>query len=95
MWGDYMVIKKLKDGASNLKKRVRNRSIGAITAAFAFVIALVWRDAIRKTIDAFVEKLSIPKTAYVYEFVIAVLLTIVCVIGIMIFSRWEVKEEEK
>jgi hypothetical protein len=38
-------------------------------------------------------KLGLPETAYLHEFLVAILLTVVCVIGIMIFSKWEVKEE--
>ena len=87
-----MVIRKLKDGANELKRRARKRTIEAIVAAFAFVIALVWRDAIKKMIDALALRMGFPETAYVHDVILALLITVVCVIGIMVFSRWEVKE---
>jgi len=90
-----MVIKKIKEGTKEFRRRVRKRSIGAITAAFAFIIALVWRDAIRNSIDAVVKKIGLPETAYLHEFLVAIILTFVCVVGIMIFSKWEVKDEPK
>ena len=91
-----MVIRKIKDHGkkkiSELKKRMRRRIVEGVVAAFAFIIALIWRDAIRNTIDSFVAKLGIPETAFGYEFIIAAILTVVCVIGIMIVSKYEIKE---
>ncbi|MBW2995669.1 hypothetical protein KY332_00040 [Candidatus Woesearchaeota archaeon] len=89
------MIQKIKQGTAEFKRRVRQRTLTAVTAAFAFIIALVWKDAIRKVIDAFVARLKVPETAYLHEFIIAILLTVVCVIAIMLFSKLEVKEEEK
>ena len=73
--------------AKELKQRTKNRIITAITAAFAFVIALVWKDAIRKIVDAIIENLNIPETAYLHEIIIALIVTVICVVGIMIISR--------
>ena len=88
-----MVIKKIKKQASILRKEARKQTIAAITAAFAFIIALVWRDAIRKIIDASVAKLGLPETAYVHEIIVAIILTIICVVGIMLVSKFgEVKK---
>ena len=99
-----MVVRKIKEKAAKVredvkgkaleaKQHIRNRTVAAIAAAFAFVIALVWRDAIRKVIDAFTAKLGIPETAYLYEFGIAIILTVVCVVGIMVVSKFgEVKK---
>ena len=87
-----MVIRKLKDGALKVKQEARNHTVTAISAAFAFVIALVWRDAIRKALDAIVLKLKLPETAYIHEFVIAGILTVVCVIGILVVSKFSIKE---
>ncbi len=52
-------------------------------------------DAIRKTVDSVVTKLGVPETVYFYEFAIAVVITMVCVLGIMIASRYSVKKEDK
>jgi hypothetical protein len=86
---------KVPSKASEIKKETTKHITTAILAAFAFVIALVWRDAIRKFVDAIVTKLKIPGTAYVHEIVVALIITIICVIGIMIVSEIGAKKEEK
>jgi hypothetical protein len=90
--GEQMVIKKAKEHAARIKLEFRRNAVKAILAALAFVIALVWRDAIRKTIDSIVERMGIPETAYAYEFIIAAVLTVICVIGIMIVSKYKIEE---
>ena len=86
---------KVPSKAHEIRKETARHITTAITAAFAFVIAFAWKDAIRKAIDAYVKKIGIPDTVYFYEFVIAVIITIICVIGIMIVSRYGAKKEEK
>lgn len=95
-----MVIKKIKEKgiaakekAIKIQQETRKHVTTAIAAAFGFVIALVWRDAIRKMIDSIVIRLGIPETVYVYEIVVAVIITIVCVLGIMVISRYSVKKK--
>ena len=66
----------------------------AITAAFAFVIALTWKDVIRKTINSVVAKMGISESVYFYEYIIAIIITGVCVIGIMVASKYGAKKEE-
>ena len=96
-----MVIKKAKEKALRaktkavkLKQAVRKHTTTAIAAAFAFVIALSWRDAIRKMLDSFVARMGLPKTAYIHEIIIALIITAVCVAGITIISKYSVKEEK-
>jgi len=86
------VMHHTKHHATKLQKEARKHTTTAISAAFAFVIALVWRDAIRSTIDSTILKLGIPDTAYAFEFIMAGILTVVCVLGIIIVSRFSVKE---
>lgn len=90
-----MVIKKAKEKAIELKQDVRKHTTTAIAAAFAFVIALSWRDAIRKMLDSFVVRMGLPETAYIHEIIIAVIITAVCVAGITILSKYSVKEKKK
>ncbi len=78
--------------ATSLQKEARKHTTTAISAAFAFVIALIWRDAIRSTLDSVVLKFGISETAYAYEFIIAGVLTVICVLGIIIVSRFVIKE---
>lgn len=93
-------IEKIRGYAKNVPSRakkmqveVRKNSSTAILGAFALVIALVWRDVIRDAVDEIVLRLGIAGTGYVYTIVSALLVTIICVGGIMFFSRWG--EEKK
>ena len=86
---------KVPSKAKELQKETRSHIVTAITAAFAFVIALTWRDAIRGTIDSFITKLGVPDTVYFYEFIVAIVVTIICVLGITFVSRYSVKKEKK
>ena len=86
---------KVPSKAIELKREVRKQIVTAITAAFAFIIALTWRDAIRSSIDSVVAKLGVSKTVYFYEFIIALIITLICIGGILIFSRFSVKDDKK
>jgi len=55
-----------------------------IVASFGFIIALVWRDAIRATIDEFLKRLDVIEKVYIYEIVSAIIVTILIAI-VMIF----------
>lgn len=81
--------------AVEFKKEVRKNILKAILAALAFVIALVWRDAIKDFVNELIKKAGIEGTGYIYSILTAVIVTIICVIGIMIFSKKESKEEVK
>jgi len=83
---------KVPSAAKEAKRRIRNRIAGAITAAFAFVIALVWRDVIRDAVDQITKRAGLEGTGYIYALITALFVTVICVIGIMIFSRWEDKK---
>ena len=81
--------------AREFKKEVRKNFLKAVLAAFAFVMALVWRDAIKEGVNALVKKSGIEGTSYVYSIITAVVVTTVCVLGIMFFSKMKGKEEVK
>jgi hypothetical protein len=83
---------KVPSKAKQVHQETRKHIITAITAAFAFIIALTWRDAIRKIIDSFVAKLGITETIYAYEIILALIITAVCVLGIMVASKYSIKE---
>jgi len=82
----------VKGQATGFHVRVRDRVGTAIVAAFAFVIALVWKDVIRDIVNKIVESVGIAGDTYIYQIMIAVLTTTICVIGIMYFSKWSEKE---
>jgi hypothetical protein len=82
---------KAKKGVKTFKKEFKKEMNTAIMAAFGFLIALVWKDVITN----FVNNLS-EKSPFHGAFVSALLVTIICVLGIMLFSKiLKNKEEEK
>ncbi len=81
--------------ALEFKKEVRKNVLKAVLAAFAFVIALVWRDAIKDFVNEIIKRAGIEGTGYIYSIVTAFIVTLVCVIGIMIFSRMKCNQEVK
>ena len=81
--------------ANLFKKEVRKNVIKAILAAFAFIIAFSWRDAIKEGVNELVLRSGVEGTGYVYQIIMTSIVTVVCVIGIMFFSRFKAKEEVK
>ena len=84
---------KIKEAAERLKREVRKNVVTAITAAFGFMIAFVWRDAIKESIDKILAAIGLTTEAYFFRILSAILITIIAVIGIMFFSRWAEKKE--
>lgn len=80
------INKKLADKvlskASELKKEFKKQTSTAIMAAFGLIIALSWKDVITDLVD----KIGFVKS---YGLLIsAVILTLVCVLGILLVSKW-------
>jgi ABC-type Mn2+/Zn2+ transport system permease subunit len=87
-------IQSIHKSAKDLEKEVRKHIITAITAAFAFIIALFWRDAIQAMINEVLGKIGINTDIYIYKIVAAILVTIIAVIGIIMVARLEKKDGE-
>jgi|SRR3989344_6160563 len=70
----------------------RKHSIGAITAAFAFLIALSWRTPIENLVNLLIYNLGLTGKYIYIEFISAIIITIIAVIILMLASRWNVNE---
>jgi len=88
-------ISGVKSTSLKLKSEVKRNVLKATLAAFAFVIALVWRDAIRAGVDEIMNRVGIEGTGYAYQITMAVIVTVICVVGIMAASRIKGKEDVK
>ncbi len=82
------MIKKLRD-------EYRNQMITAVTAAFAFLIALTWRTPIQTTVSLIISKLNVHGSQVYVEYASAVVITLVAVLGIMFISKLKVEAEKK
>lgn len=84
--------KELEEEARRFRREVQKNIGTAILAAFGFIIALVWRDAIQESIDKLLKVLNLTGTGYFYKIITAIIITVTCVIGIMQVSKWSEKE---
>ena len=82
--------------AISFKTEFKKHMVTAITAAFALIIALAWNDAIKEVVTAMVAKIGIQlSSVYLYKIYAALIITIICVVAIILFSRWGAKQENK
>jgi hypothetical protein len=79
---------KLLGASKRFREEVRKNIATAILAAFGFMIALVWRDVVQQGVGKLVEYLHMQGDGYTFTVITAFVTTVVCVIGIIYFSRW-------
>ena len=84
-----------KRSGKKVKSEIKKNVMTAVLAAFGFIIALVWRDAIREIVDEVIKRVGIEGTGYFFTIITAVLVTIVCVVGILFFSKLKGQEDVK
>jgi hypothetical protein len=86
-----LLHEKAKKGVHTFKREFKKEMNTAIMAAFGFLIALVWKDVITDFVNSISERSPLHGA-----FVSALIVTIICVLGIMLFSKiLKEKEEEK
>ena len=90
--GKAALGKGVLSAASRLKHEVRKNVATAILAAFGFIIALVWKDVITQGVAALIGLLNLAGSGYIFTFISALITTVICVIGIIYFSRWSEKK---
>lgn len=76
--------KVLKHNAKKLKTEIGSKLTNLITAAFGFVAALSWNDAIKSMINAFIPS----QNAWPYLVLNAVVVTAIAVIAIVLISKY-------
>ena len=86
------MVKKYLD---NFQKEFRNQTTTAILTAFAFIIALAWRDFISDSINQITTTLGVSEKFYLYKFLIAITITIIAILGIMIVTKLKINQEAK
>lgn len=71
----------------NALDSMKGRIATAVSAAFAFVIALTWNNAIKQGVDKLVESAGLVSSTYLYSLFTALLVTLICVLGIYASSK--------
>jgi len=78
-----------------LKNETKKHVVTAIVAAFGFIIALVWRDAIKEFIESLVINFSITGPPSLITLYTAIITTIIAAIGIVLVTKWSSEPETK
>tara|TARA_Y100000310_G_C20617926_1_gene781658 strand:- start:100 stop:429 length:330 start_codon:yes stop_codon:yes gene_type:complete len=82
------VYEKTRDAGMRFKKEFKKHTVTAITAAFAFLIALSWRAPIQSSVSNLIERLGLVGKEIYIEYLSAISITIIAVLGIMWVSKW-------
>jgi len=82
----------VKETIKKLRFEMRKAIVGSIVAAFGVLIALVWKDVVKDFVDKIVAAASISESAPYYHLISAVVITLICVIGIVIISRFSLEK---
>ncbi|MGC9309624.1 MAG: DUF5654 family protein [Candidatus Nanoarchaeia archaeon] len=86
-------MKKRKGISKKFREKFRTHTIQAITAAFGFLIALSWRTPIQNSVDMLIDNFNLQGSQLYVEIITALLITIIAVLALIIFSKWESKNE--
>ncbi|KHO52728.1 MAG: hypothetical protein QT05_C0017G0011 [archaeon GW2011_AR13] len=82
------VYSKTKSSAQKFNNEFKKQVATGVTAAFAFFIALSWRTPIENLINLFIKKFDFMQSAIYWEFLSAILVTIIAAVGLIFISRW-------
>ncbi len=77
-----------------LERKTKKQIATAMVAAFGFLIALVWRDAITNYTNHIIAFFNFPVNSAFNNLYVAILTTFIAVIGIVIVGSWVPKKEE-
>lgn len=77
-----------KKKAKKFEHEVRKTTATSIAAAFSFIIALFWRDAVQELITKLLEHLGLANSSYIAKVIAAALVTVIGVLAIMRISKW-------
>jgi hypothetical protein len=88
------ISERAKSSAKAFKSEFKKQTLTAITAAFAFLIALTWRTPIQKSVDKIVISLGLSGQAVYYEYLAAVIITILGVIALILISKWASEKKQ-
>lgn len=66
-----------------------------IVASLGFIIALIWRDAIRSTLDHFLSSTGLIEQAYIYDIISAIIVTVIVIVIMITISRISRRNKEE
>lgn len=78
-----------------LQEEIRKDVSLPVVASFGFIIALVWRDAIKASLDEYLIKMGLLDKAYLYNFISAIIVTCVVIVIMIMVTRFGRSKTEK
>ncbi len=88
------LIEGTKKQVSNFKKEFQKYLLVGLTSAFGFLIALSWRTPIQKSVIALTKRIGLNESLIYFEYLAAIIITIIAVIMFMVISKFKVKEKK-
>lgn len=85
-------IEKLKEQSREIKKQVKDQTLGFIVAALGLVAGLAWNEAIKALIDNLI---PLSKNSVWAKFIYAIFITVVVVVITVYLMRFLKKKEDK
>ncbi|MFH1521397.1 MAG: DUF5654 family protein [archaeon] len=89
------IIAGLKAKLATLEMEIKNDVSVPIVASFGFLVALVWRDAIKAAIDEFLLRSGLLERAYFYNFISAIIVTIIVITIMIVITRFSRSRKKK
>jgi uncharacterized membrane protein len=88
-------VSHLKGRLEVLEEEIKNDISVPVISSFGFIIALVWRDAIKGAIDEFLIRKGLVETAYVYNFISAIFVTLIVIFIMIVILRFSRRSKQK
>lgn len=85
-------LRKAKSSASTFKEEYKKHLFTALAAAFGFLIALSWKEPVTEGMNQFVEAIGLNKEVLGWQFLIAFIITLICVLALMILAKFGSKK---
>lgn len=87
-----MVLKKIKEEQLNLRREIKEKTIGYILGAFSLVAGLAWNEAVKSFIDQF---FPFSGNSVLIKFIYAIIVTIIIVVITVYLLKLTEKKQEK
>ena len=81
------IFKGIKNQIDKMEREIKNDVFVPVAASFGFIIALIWRDAIKATLDEYLSRAGLLEDAYIYQIISAIIITIVVIFIMIIITK--------
>lgn len=89
------IIRGLKNKLIVFEQELKNDVSLPVVASFGFMIALLWRDAIKSTLNEFVSRSGLLEKLYLYDIFSAIVVTIILSIVMIFLTKFSRKKKEE